>query len=89
MQYQKYKNAGYLFYETTRGFNFRSFESLMALSGTSARPSVEEIRMQPQTCVRTDKGDKNVVKDLQSPDSYSFENVVNTLDELNKGLLGK
>ena len=44
--------------------------------------------MQPAN-MRTDKGDIDVVKDLQSPDTYSFEDVVNTLDELNKGLYGK
>ena len=54
MQYLKnYKNAGYLFYETTRGFNFRSFESLMALSGTTARPVTEVYSMQPPICVQT------------------------------------
>ena len=83
---KNYKNAGYLFYETTRGFNFRSFESLMALSGTTARPVTEVYSMQPAN-MRTDKGDIDVVKDLQSPDTYSFEDVVNTLDEINKGLL--
>lgn len=83
---KNYKNAGYLFYETTKGFNFRSFESLMAMSGTTARPVNEVYSMQPAN-MRTDKGDIDVVKDLQSPDTYSFEDVVNTLDEINKGLL--
>ena len=85
---EKYKNAGYLFYETTRGFNFRSFESMMAMDGTIARPSVEKYAMQPANLrgAGNDGMEKNVRQDLQSPDSYSFENVVNTLDELNKGL---
>lgn len=81
----KYKNAGYLFYETTKGFNFRSFESMMAQSGTIARPSIEKYAMQPAN-LRDAKQNKDIIKDLQSPDSYSFENVVNTLEELNKGL---
>ena len=86
----KYKNAGYVFYETTKGFNFRSFESMMAMAGTSARPSVEKYAMQPANLrgAGNDGMEKNIAMDLQSPDSYSFENVVNTLDELNKGLLG-
>jgi len=29
---QRYKNAGYLFYETANGFNFRSVESLLAVT---------------------------------------------------------
>ena len=32
------------------------------------------------------KKDANVVQDLQSPDSYSFEDVANTLNELKSGL---
>ena len=85
---EKYKNAGYLFYETTRGFNFRSFESMMAMDGTVARPAVEKYAMQPANLrgAGNDGMEKNVRMDLQSPNSYSFENVVNTLDELNKGL---
>ena len=82
----KYSNAGYLFYETIGGgFYFRSFESMMALNGATARPVKEAYAIQPAN-VRNEKGDANVVQDLQSPDSYSFENVANTLEELNKGL---
>lgn len=85
---EKYKNAGYVFYETTKGFNFRSFESMMAMDGTVARPSIEKYAMQPANLrgAGNDGMEKNVRMDLQSPDSYSFENVVNTLEELNKGL---
>ena len=85
----KYKNAGYVFYETTKGFNFRSFESMMAMAGTSARPAVEKYAMQPANLrgAGNDGMEKNIVMDLQSPDQYSFEDVVNTLEELNNGLL--
>ena len=82
----KYSNAGYLFYETIGGgFYFRSFESMMALNGATARPVKEAYAIQPAK-VRNEKGDANVIQDLQSPDSYSFENVANTLEELNHGL---
>ena len=83
----KYKNAGYLFYETTKGFNFRSFESMMAQSGTTARVATEKYAMQPAN-MRDNSQNKDILKDLQSPDSYSFEDVVNTLNELNNGLYG-
>ena len=83
---KKYSNAGYLFYETIGGgFYFRSFESMMALNGATARPVKEAYAIQPAK-VRNEKGDANVIQDLQSPDSYSFENVANTLEELNHGL---
>ena len=81
----KYSNAGYLFFERTDGFHFRSFESLMALNGATAKPVKEAYAIQPAN-VRNEKGDANVIQDLQSPDSYSFENVANTLEELNHGL---
>ena len=76
-----------MFYETTKGFNFRSVESMMAMS-TLARPSIEKYAMQPFNLrgAGNDGKEKNIRLDLQSPDSYSFENVVNTLEELNKGL---
>jgi len=82
---KNYTNAGYVFYEDTGGFNFRSFESMMALGGHTARPVVEAYAMQPAK-VRTPDKNIDVEKDLQSPDSYSFEDVVNTLEEVNKGL---
>jgi hypothetical protein len=82
---KNYTNAGYLFYEDTGGFNFRSFESMMAMGGHTARPVIEAYAMQPAS-VRTPDKNIDVEKDLQSPDSYSFEDVVNTLEEVNAGL---
>ena len=82
---KNYANAGYMFYETTEGFFFRSYESMMALGGHTAKPVIEAYAMQPAN-LRDDKGDKDILKDLKAPDSYSFEDVVNTLDELKHGL---
>jgi len=82
---KKYKNAGYLFYETTRGFNFRSFESLMAMNGTIARPPSELYAIQPAK-VRTDKGEVDIVKDLRAVYNYTFEDAVNQLEEMSAGL---
>jgi len=82
---KKYKNAGYLFYETTRGFNFRSIESLMAMDGIMARPPSELYAIQPAK-VRTEKGDIDILKDLRAVYNYSFVNAVNILEEMNSGL---
>ena len=82
---KNYLNAGYLFYEDTQGFNFRSFESMFAKGGHTARPVIEAYAMQPAK-VRTPDKNIDVIKDLQSPDSYSFVDVVNTLEEINNGL---
>ena len=34
-----YNNAGYVFYEATNGFFFRSIESMLALGGAIAKPA--------------------------------------------------
>ena len=85
MQYQRTIYAGYMFYEDTQGFNFRSFESMMAKGGHTARPVIEAYAMQPAK-IRTPDKNIDIEKDLQSPDSYSFVDVVNTLEEVNSGL---
>lgn len=82
---KKYKNAGYLFYETTRGFNFRSFESLMAMDGAIARPVVEMYATQPSG-KRDDQGNVDILKDLKNIESYSFVDAVNQLEEMTSGL---
>lgn len=82
---KKYKNAGYLFYETCRGYNFRSFESLMAMDGQTARPPAELYAIQPAK-VRTEKGEIDLQKDLRAVYNYTFEDAVNMLEEMNAGL---
>jgi hypothetical protein len=58
---------------------------MFAKGGHTARPVIEAYAMQPAK-VRTPDKNIDVVKDLQSPDSYSFVDVVNTLEEINNGL---
>ena len=62
----KYHNSGYLFYETAKGFNFRSIESMLAMGGSVARPT--RWTYQTQIQLNMDKGDKgqSEVKDIQS-----------------------
>ena len=43
----KYHNAGYYFYETSRGFNYRSLESMLAVESNTARPSVAKFKPKP------------------------------------------
>ena len=80
----KYKNAGYLFYETTEGFNFRSFESLFASGGHTARTVTELYGLQPAK-VRED-GEQDVIKDLRTVQRYAFVDAVNILEQMNGGL---
>ena len=58
----KYNNAGYLFYETSKGFHFRSIESLLAMGGSAARPTTWNYQTQIQTIQDTKKTE---VKDIQ------------------------
>ena len=41
--------AGYYFYETTKGFHFRSYESMLALQGKYARDELLTLVYQPKT----------------------------------------
>ena len=76
-----YNNAGYMFYETCRGFNFRSLESMLALGGAVARPSKFSYGYQI-----TNTGDRNVETDMRSVMTYTFDRPVNTMFNINEGM---
>jgi len=57
----KYNNAGYLFYETSKGFQFRSLESMVALNGSNARK--EKMHYQTQVVQKHD-ADRKFINDL-------------------------
>jgi len=77
-----YNNAGYLFYETPQGFNFRSVESMLALGGASARPASFKYRYQLASTQ-----DKNTEKGLAAVIQYHFQRPANTLFNLNEGMI--
>jgi hypothetical protein len=81
---KNYKNANFLFYETIRGYNFRSIESLLALGGHTARPVVEKYHLQPAN-TRVG-GNKDITRDMRNVSVYSFEDPVNVIESLNNGL---
>lgn len=81
---KNYKNAGFLFFETTEGYHFRSVESLMAIGGHTARPVKEQYAIQPAGA--RVEGDKDILQDQRSVQSYAFENAVNTLEQIDNGL---
>ena len=63
-QSEKHHNAGYLFYETSYGYNFRSFESMLAGTNAIARPVVA--RYEYKTIGQRDsKGNKDIISDMQ------------------------
>jgi hypothetical protein len=91
-----YQNSGYLFFENSVGYHFRSYESLLAVGGATARPSKWKYQPQIQN-IRADEkpgqlggktpapGTKDVIKDLHSIHSWSFEKPVDMLQNFKAG----
>lgn len=77
-----YNNAGYVFYEATNGFFFRSVESMLALGGAIARPAVFRYNYQI-----TNTSDADVENDLKNVIRYEFLRPANVLYNLNEGMI--
>ena len=74
--------AGYYFYETTKGFHFRSYESMLAGQGKNARLSKLILRYQPKTLFnKTDRKGYN----MHNVDSYE---VIQHFDTLAQQAMG-
>jgi len=80
---KKFNNAGFLFYENSVGFNFRSYESLFCKENGSPRkemayytPKIKNVRS---------GGNKNLISDFQSVQSYRIISQFNTLKNLHLG----
>ena len=83
----KYNNAGYLFYETSTGFHFRSLESMLAMGGSVARPTRWNFQSQI-TQVKDSKKDevKDIQKRMQQVIRYEFGKQVDALENIRSGL---
>jgi hypothetical protein len=84
----KYNNSGYRFFETSRGFHFRSLESMLAVNGSVARPTSYNFQSQIQSIKDTDKGDevKNITRRMQGVIKFEFSKPVDTLTNIIDGL---
>ena len=85
-QSANYRNAGYMFYETSQGFFFRSIESMLALGGAKARPSKFKYQYQVSNVRSGDTRD--VLDDLRNVIKYDFVRPVDTLKQLREGAYG-
>lgn len=88
---QKYHTGGYLFYENVDGFHFRSIESLLAIDGSKPRPSTFNYVYQVTGASENKpngKGTKlkNVIKDMESVQSYEFFRPANFLFNMYEGM---
>jgi len=83
----KYNNAGYLFFETPRGYHFRSIESLLALNGAVARPTRWNFQTQIQSVQDTKKSEvKDIQRRMQSVIKYEFDKHADSLANIMDGL---
>ena len=82
----KYNNAGYRFFETSRGFHFRSLESMLAVNGSVARPTSFNFQSQIQNIKDTKKDEvKNIMRRMQGVIKYEFNKPVDTLTNIIEG----
>ena len=77
------KSAGYLFYQTTKGFHFRSFESMCVDSRGNPRKAKQEFNYQPMNTdekitgrrhLKDNKIVDKITKDYTSVEDYKFIN---------------
>ena len=82
----KYNNAGYLFYETSKGFHFRSLESLLAMGGAVARPTRWNFQSQTNMVADIKKYEVNdIERRMQAVIKYEFSKPVDTLTNIIDG----
>ena len=81
---QKYNSLGYFFYETPKGFFFRSLESMFAVAGVKARPVLYKYNYQVSS-VRSGET-RDVQADMRNVIKYNFKKPVNTLFNMREGM---
>jgi len=69
----KSKGVGYFFYQTTKCFHFRSWESMVAKQGSAKRPIKQTFYYMPLK-FKDDTIDNKIEHDLKSVQSYRFLN---------------
>ena len=65
------KGAGYYFYETTKGFHFRSWESMCVTQGEHERPFKQQFQYTPVAVPQSESINK-IKQDYMSVESYEF-----------------
>ena len=82
---QKYKNAGYFFYETNQGFHFRRIESMLAMDGSTPRPIKYYYNFGIRN--RRDKdGNREVMQDMRIAYNYDLIKNVDVLKKMENGM---
>ena len=81
----KFNNAGYYFYETSRGFNFRSLESMLAVESNTARPVLARFKPKPAN-ISDSRGEKDIKNEMQVVMNYKILDQFDTLKNLRNGV---
>ena len=82
---KKHQTPGMLFFENAIGFHFKSYESLLASTDTIARPVVALYKSQPAN-IRDGKGNRDVIKEMQTVQSFTINSQFDTLKNLRNGV---
>jgi len=80
----KFEGAGYYFYETSSGFNFRSLESMMAIEANTARPALARFRPKPANV--NQGGEEDIKNEMQIAIKYRIVDQFDTLKNLRNGV---
>jgi hypothetical protein len=80
----KFNNSGFYLYETSRGFNYRSLESMLAIEGNTARPVVARYRPKPSNV--KDAGETNIKNEMQIAIHHKIKSQFDTLKNLRNGV---
>ena len=82
----KYNNAGYKFFETSRGFHFRSLESMLAMGGSVARPTRWNFQSQINMVKDSKKDEvKDIERRMMAVIKSEFSKPVDTLTNIIDG----
>ena len=82
---KKHYNPGMIFYENALGLHFKSYESLLAITDMQTRPVVARYSPVPAS-IRDNKGNRDVIKEMQSVMSYNINSQYDTLKNLRNGI---
>ena len=85
-QSKRFKNTGYKFYETADGFKCQSLENMIAVAPDTSRPVVAKFINQVAN-TRDGKGDRDIIREMQTISSYTILENFNTMKLLATGVL--
>lgn len=81
---KKYHNPGMQLYETSFGFNFRSYESMLAITDSKARPVVA--RFEPKPASVRINGNRDILQEMKIASEFTIKDQFNTLKNLRNGV---